>query len=104
MSVVPSIIATVTGTASNLNGLVTSSQPPRVDDVCFSPMERLVWTPREVVDVDGPRAMLRASLEQRDVRRFCANVSPAGNLSAACDVGCGFGRLTPVLTEFAERV
>src|SRR5688500_4221140 len=67
-------------------------------------MERLVWTPHEVVDVDGPRAMLRAYLEQRDVREFCANVSVARGLSAACDVGCGFGRLTPVLTEFAERV
>lgn len=67
-------------------------------------MERLVWTPHEVVDVDGPRAMLRAYLEQRDVREFCANLGVAGHLSAACDVGCGFGRLTPVLTEFAERV
>ena len=28
-------------------------------------MKRLVWTPSEVVDVDGPRAMLRAYLEQR---------------------------------------
>jgi SAM-dependent methyltransferase len=67
-------------------------------------MDRLVWTPHEVVDVDGPRAMLRAYLEQSDVREFCAKVSTAGHLSAACDVGCGFGRLTPVLTEFAERV
>jgi SAM-dependent methyltransferase len=75
-----------------------------VGDVCFSDMERLVWTPHEVVDVDGPRAMLRAYLEQRDVREFCANAGSARHLTAACDVGCGFGRLTPVLTEFAERV
>jgi SAM-dependent methyltransferase len=67
-------------------------------------MDRLVWTPREVVDVDGPRAMLRAYLEQRDVRGFCANLGTGRILSEACDVGCGFGRLTPVLTEFAERV
>jgi SAM-dependent methyltransferase len=67
-------------------------------------MERLVWTPREVVDVDGPRAMLRAYLEQRDIREFCASVSLTARIEAACDVGCGFGRLTPVLTEFAERV
>ena len=67
-------------------------------------MDRLVWTPHDVVDVDGPRAMLRAYLEQRDVREFCAKLRTAGPLSAACDVGCGFGRLTPVLTEFAERV
>ena len=62
------------------------------------------WTPREVVDVDGPRAMLRAYLEQRDVREFCASVILTARIPAACDVGCGFGRLTPVLTEFAERV
>jgi len=38
-------------------------------------MERLVWTPNEVVDVDGPRAMLRAYLEQRDVRQLCSSVA-----------------------------
>ena len=66
-------------------------------------MERLVWTPSEVVDVDGPRAMLRAYLEQRDVRRLLAlrHQVPVG---AACDVGCGFGRLTSLLGEFAESV
>jgi SAM-dependent methyltransferase len=67
-------------------------------------MERLVWTPHEVVDVDGPRAMLRAYLEQRDVRELMAGVSGAAPIAAACDLGCGFGRLTPVLTEFAGRV
>lgn len=67
-------------------------------------MNRLVWTPNEVVDVDGPRAMLRAYLEQRDVRELCASITGAGRLASACDVGCGFGRLTPVLAEFAERV
>ncbi len=67
-------------------------------------MDRLVWTPHEVVDVDGPRAMLRAYLEQRDVRELCASVSTGTPFASACDVGCGFGRLTPVLTEFAERV
>jgi SAM-dependent methyltransferase len=67
-------------------------------------MERLVWTPKEVVDVDGPRAMLRAYLEQRDVRELCARATGGGRFGSACDVGCGFGRLTPVLTEFADRV
>jgi SAM-dependent methyltransferase len=67
-------------------------------------MERLVWTPNQVVDVDGPRAMLRAYLEQRDVRELCATASGGGRFASACDVGCGFGRLTPVLTEFANRV
>ena len=48
--------------------------------------------------------MLRAYLEQRDVREFCASVFLTTRIPAACDVGCGFGRLTPVLTEFAEQV
>src|SRR4051812_42649925 len=68
------------------------------------PMNRMEWTVREVVDVDGPRAMLRAYLEQHDVREFCSSVILTARIPAACDVGCGFGRLTPVLTEFAERV
>jgi SAM-dependent methyltransferase len=67
-------------------------------------MERVVWTPGEVVDVDGPRAMLRTYLEQRDVRELSASVGSAYPVASACDIGCGFGRLTPVLTEFAERV
>ena len=67
-------------------------------------IERLVWTPAEVVDVDGPRAMLRAYLEQRDVRELLSSVTGGGRAAAACDVGCGYGRLTPVLGEFADRV
>jgi SAM-dependent methyltransferase len=66
-------------------------------------MERLVWTPSEVVDVDGPRAMLRAYLEQRDVRTLLATQHRA-RVPAACDVGCGFGRLTSLLGEFADTV
>ena len=66
-------------------------------------MERLVWTPSEVVDVDGPRAMLRAYLEQRDVRTLIATRHRA-RVPAACDVGCGFGRLTSLLGEFADTV
>jgi SAM-dependent methyltransferase len=67
-------------------------------------MDRLVWTPAEVVDVDGPKAILRNYLEQRDVRALLALVCRPGGHDAACDIGCGFGRLTPVLTEFARSV
>jgi len=66
-------------------------------------MDRLVWTPTEVVDVDGPRAMLRAYLEQRDVRTLLA-LRHRTRVGAACDVGCGFGRLTALLGEFASNV
>jgi SAM-dependent methyltransferase len=67
-------------------------------------MERMVWTPTDVVDVEGPRAMYRAYLEQRDVRTLLAQALGATRVRAACDVGCGFGRLTPVLTEMAGQV
>lgn len=69
-------------------------------------MDRLVWTPADVVDVEGPQALLRAYLEQRAVRELLTSVGqPDGYANAAaCDVGCGFGRLTPVLTEFAAQV
>jgi SAM-dependent methyltransferase len=67
-------------------------------------MERMVWTPTDVVDVEGPRAMLRAYLEQRDVRRLLASVCGTERLESACDIGCGFGRITPVLAEFARHV
>lgn len=73
-------------------------------DILLLMIERLVWTPAEVVDVDGPRAMLRAYLEQRDVRELCASVIRGVHVAAACDLGCGYGRLTPVLAEFADRV
>jgi SAM-dependent methyltransferase len=66
-------------------------------------MDRLVWTPTEVVDVDGPRAMLRAYLEQRDVRALLAT-RHRSQVPAACDIGCGFGRLTSLLGEFAATV
>jgi SAM-dependent methyltransferase len=48
--------------------------------------------------------MLRTYLEQRDVRELCASIGSALPLASACDIGCGFGRLTPVLTEFAGQV
>ena len=66
--------------------------------------ERKVWTPTDVVDVSGPPALLRNYLEQRDVRDHLARASLGGPIKTAYDVGCGFGRLTPVLAEQAERV
>lgn len=54
-------------------------------------MDRFVWTPGEVVDVDGPRAVLRAYFEQRTVREMlmavCRPDSHAN--AAACDVDVG---------------
>ncbi len=65
--------------------------------------ERKTWTPADVVDVSGPPALLRNYLEQRDVRRYVQRAAIGRPLQRAYDVGCGFGRLTPVLAEAAAH-
>jgi len=62
------------------------------------------WTVRDVVDVDVPAFALRTYLEQAGVRRFLARAAGGRRLRAAAEVGCGYGRLLPVLAEFADRV
>lgn len=62
------------------------------------------WTPTDVVDVTGPSALLRNYLEQRDVRGYLQQAAARTVTRRAFDVGCGFGRLTPVLTEGADDV
>lgn len=62
------------------------------------------WTPSDVVDVTGPSALLRNYLEQRDVRGYLQQAARRTAIRRAFDVGCGFGRLTPVLTECADDV
>ncbi len=66
--------------------------------------DRKTWTPTDVVDVTGPSALLRNYLEQRDVRAYVQQAVARRTIRRAHDVGCGFGRLTPVLTEFAAEV
>lgn len=66
--------------------------------------ERKTWTPSDVVDVAGPSALLRNYLEQRDVRAYLHQASSRRAVHRAYDVGCGFGRLTPVLSEVAAEV
>jgi SAM-dependent methyltransferase len=66
--------------------------------------ERKTWTPGDVVDVSGPPALVRNYLEQGEVRRYLQRVARDTKIARAYDVGCGFGRLTPVLAEFATEV
>ena len=66
--------------------------------------ERRTWTPTDVVDVSGPAALLRNYREQHDLRHFLGDAAGRGAIRRACDVGCGFGRLTPVLAERADEV
>jgi SAM-dependent methyltransferase len=67
-------------------------------------VSRHVWTPGEVADTAGPAANVRNYLEQRDVRRCLARAAETRPIRRAADVGCGYGRLTMILTEFAPEV
>ncbi|HTY17547.1 MAG TPA: class I SAM-dependent methyltransferase, partial [Myxococcota bacterium] len=62
------------------------------------------WTVAEVADALGPSANVRNYLEQRDVRRCLQAASAIKPVARACDVGCGYGRLTMVLAEVAKQV
>ena len=66
--------------------------------------ERKTWTPTDVVDVSGPPALLRNYLEQGLVRDCVQRAEMTTPITRAYNVGCGFGRLTPVLSEFASVV
>jgi SAM-dependent methyltransferase len=66
--------------------------------------ERKTWTPGDVVDVSGPPALLRNYLEQRVVRECLERAALTTPIQRAYDMGCGFGRLTPVLAEYAATV
>lgn len=65
---------------------------------------RKVWQHQQVVDVTGPAYTVRTYLEQADLRSWLHRVAGLTEIRRAADVGAGYGRLTPVLTEFAEQV
>jgi SAM-dependent methyltransferase len=67
-------------------------------------MSRHAWRFDEVSDISGAASALRNYLEQRDVRRCLEAAARERPIRGAADVGCGYGRLTPVLSEFAARV
>ena len=62
------------------------------------------WQPEHVVDVRDAAFAARTYREHADVRALCAQAAGRTRVRAAADVGCGYGRMTPVLTEFADRV
>lgn len=62
------------------------------------------WTFQHVVDVSFPAFAARTYLEHADVRAYLTTVSAARPIARACEVGCGYGRMTVVLGEFATDV
>ena len=67
-------------------------------------MSRHIWSPAEISDASGPGSNVRNYLEQRDVRRCLSVAALERPIESAGDVGCGYGRLTMVLAEFASSV
>ena len=70
----------------------------------MSSSQRVTWQPEYVVDVRDAAFATRTYLEQADVRAFLKEVTGQARLGVACDVGAGYGRMTVVLSEFADRV
>ena len=62
---------------------------------------RLVWTPFATTESDGPALVARTYLEHAAIRQILAGV---GLLRRACELGCGYGRMTVVLQEVAADV
>jgi SAM-dependent methyltransferase len=58
----------------------------------------------EVVDVSGPEYACRNYLEQSDVRSYLLRADKTRPVNRAADMGCGYGRLTPVLAEGGANV
>lgn len=69
-------------------------------------MERYVYKFDDISDVKkGPAAFAAClNIEQGAIRKILNNYSPPGARHHAADIGCGYGRLTPVLKEFYSNV
>ena len=65
---------------------------------------RVVWQQEHVVDVRDAAFAARTWIEQRDLRIVLAGALEGRVVGRAAEVGSGFGRMTPVLTEFAASV
>lgn len=65
---------------------------------------RSTWLESEITDVSGADFVVRTYIEQCDLRHYLSKVVERTDLRTACDVGAGYGRLTLVLAEFADRV
>ncbi len=56
------------------------------------------------MDVRDAVFAARTYLEHRDLRRFLSTALGRRSIGRACEFGAGFGRMTPVLTEFSTSV
>jgi 2-polyprenyl-3-methyl-5-hydroxy-6-metoxy-1,4-benzoquinol methylase len=63
-----------------------------------------MWTTSAVSDVIGPADNVRNYLERRMLRTVLNEITRGTLLQSACEVGCGYGRITMLLGEFAKQV
>lgn len=70
----------------------------------YNPHDREIYKKEWVVDVSDARLAVRNYLEQRDLRKYLALANERHKITTACEFGCGYGRMTQVLTEFATQV
>lgn len=62
----------------------------------------MTWTFGNVTDCKGPDLIVRCYLEQMGIRTILQSV--VGCINRAAEVGSGYGRVTMVLSEFANDV
>ena len=65
---------------------------------------REIYKKEWVVDTSDSRLSVRNFLEHRDLRLLLNVVKSQKQIHAAAEFGCGFGRMTQVLTEFSRDV
>ncbi|MDJ0714527.1 MAG: class I SAM-dependent methyltransferase [Prochloraceae cyanobacterium] len=69
--------------------------------------EQQNWIPyqmKDVVDVNDAKMSVRNYIEQKDLRCYLSLINNKRKINAAAEFGCGYGRMTQVLTEFASKV
>ncbi len=81
-----------------------TSDDDLVDAVDRRVKQREIYQRKWVVDTNGPRLAVRNYLEQTDLRRFLQLADERHKISRAAEFGCGYGRMTQVLTEFSTDV
>lgn len=65
---------------------------------------RFVWATSNVTDVYGPGYNVRCYLERKTIRTILNELTRYHKLNRACEIGCGYGRVTMALAEYAGFV
>ncbi len=67
--------------------------------------EKFNWTFDAVFDASTiPELTYRTYLEMRDIRSYLSFITKDSKIKSVADIGCGFGRLLPLLSEYSEEV